>query len=259
MNKRIVCLAVALSALVLALPLRTFAATGAGRHFYIMHNGHKQPLLPPEEAVIEKYDGYYLDKKCTDDSDVKRIYLTFDDGYENGNVAKILDTLKEEGVPAAFFVLAHPVCINTDLIVRMAKEGHLVCNHSKDHKNMAALTGEQMEENLLAMERVYEEKTGRKIAKYFRFPEGCFDEEALATAQKLGYKTVFWSFAYPDWDNTKQPDPQASIQKILDNTHNGEVILLHPTSSTNAKILPTLIKRWKEMGYTFGTLDELTA
>ena len=97
------------------------------------------------------------------------------------------------------------------------------------------------------------------MAKYFRFPEGSYSIEALKSVQKLGYKTIFWSFAYDDWDNNRQPDPNRAIKKVLDNTHNGAVMLFHPTSSTNAQILPVLIHRWREMGYTFGTLDQLTS
>ena len=96
------------------------------------------------------------------------------------------------------------------------------------------------------------------MAMYYRPPEGKFNEDNIKWANELGYKTIFWSFAYADWDNSKQPDPQKAIEKIISNTHNGEVILLHPTSSTNAAILSDLIKEWKNMGYSFGTLDELT-
>jgi peptidoglycan-N-acetylmuramic acid deacetylase len=96
------------------------------------------------------------------------------------------------------------------------------------------------------------------MSKYFRFPEGKYSIEAVKSVNELGYKTIFWSFAYDDWDNSRQPDKQKSIIKILSNTHSGEIILLHPTSSTNAEILPILIKEWRKMGYSFGTLDDLT-
>lgn len=229
------------------------------RGFYVMKNGHKRPSLPPEECIILEYDGYYIDPKVSDDDEHKVLYLTFDAGYENGNVARILDTLKEENVPGAFFILDHIVLENTELVCRMADEGHLVCNHTKNHKDMTKLGHDQMVKNLTDLEKIYEQKTGKTLSKYFRFPEGKFDEASLCTAKELGYKTIFWSFAYADWDNGKQPNPDKAIRRILDNTHNGEVILLHPTSATNAQILPTLIREWKKMGYTFGTLDELTA
>ena len=122
---------------------------------------------------------------------------------------------------------------------------------------MTTLTSEEMTKNLTDLEKIYEEKTGNTLSKYFRFPEGRFNRDSLECASGLGYKTVFWSLAYADWDNGRQPDPEKSMKLLLDNTHNGAVILLHPTSKTNVEILPRLIKRWKDMGYRFGTLDEL--
>ena len=120
------------------------------------------------------------------------------------------------------------------------------------------LTGdEEIIKKVTDLEKNYETATGLKMAKYFRFPEGRYSEEALSVISELGYKTIFWSFGYADWDDKSQPDAESSKTKILENTHNGEVILLHPTSSTNAEILPELIDRWRDMGYSFGTLDEL--
>ena len=178
---------------------------------------------------------------------------------KNGNTAKILDVLKEEEVPAAFFILDNIVLKNTDLVTRIANEGHLVCNHTKNHKNLCFATEDEITKNLSDLEKIYEEKCGKKMSKYFRFPEGNYSEQYLSCVQKMGYKTIFWSFAYEDWDNNRQPNPQKSIKKILENTHNGAVLLFHPTSKTNAEIFPTLISEWKKMGYVFGTLDELTA
>ena len=235
------------------------SAEGKAIGFYIPRAGNKRPRLPAEETVIEEHGGYYIDRHVDDESERRVLYLTFDAGYENGNVEKILDTLAAEEVPAAFFVLDHLILENTDLVCRMQKEGHLVCNHTKNHKDMTKCQKEEMVKNLTDLEKLCEEKTGSALAKYFRFPEGRFSEDALMTAEELGYKTIFWSFAYADWDNGKQPDPARAKKKILENTHNGAVILLHPTSATNAEILPELIREWKAMGYSFGTLDELTA
>jgi peptidoglycan-N-acetylmuramic acid deacetylase len=108
------------------------------------------------------------------------------------------------------------------------------------------------------MEDVYRATVGEEIAKYYRPPEGTFTRDHLIWAKEMGYKTVFWSFAYADWSNDKQPDPKAAIQKIRNHTHPGEVILLHPTSATNAGILRELIRGWRADGYRFGTLHELT-
>lgn len=232
-------------------------ATGNTYCWYVKRNGNKRPLIQSEQKIIYMYDGYFIDKKLTDDSEKKVLYLTFDLGYENGNTAKILDVLKEESIPAAFFVLDNIILKNPDLVTRMKDEGHLICNHTKNHKDLTNKSEEEIIKNITDLEKLYEEKTGNTMAKYFRFPEGKYSEKALSTVQKLGYKTIFWSFGYDDWDNSKQPNPQRAIKKILENTHNGEVLLLHPTSETNAKILPHLIKSWKEAGYTFGTLDEL--
>ena len=235
------------------------SAVGGALGFYIPRAGKKRPELPKEEAIIEKHGGYYIDRRVTDESERRVLYLTFDAGYDNGNVGKVLDALAAEKVSAAFFVLDHLILENTDLVCRMQKEGHLVCNHTKNHKDMTKCQKEEMRKNLTDLEKLCEEKTGAPLAKYFRFPEGRFSEETLCTAEELGYKTIFWSFAYADWDNERQPDPERAKKKILENTHNGAVILLHPTSATNARILPDLLREWKAMGYSFGTLDELTA
>jgi len=161
-------------------------------------------------------------------------------------------------VSAAFFILDNIVLRNPDLVTRMKNEGHLVCNHTKSHKNICRMSKDEIAADLGALEELCFNKTGVDVAKYFRFPEGRYSEDALKTVYDLGYKSIFWSFAYADWDNNRQPAPEKAIKKVLENTHNGAVILLHPTSATNAEILPTLIKEWRAQGYTFGTLDDLT-
>ena len=226
-------------------------------HWYIKHNKGKIPTFPADAESLEEYNVYYIDKKC-EKAGEKKIYLTFDAGYENGNVERILDALKAESVPAAFFVLDNIIIKNTDIVTRMAEEGHLVCNHTKNHKDLSCATKEEIDRNLKALETIYKEKTGKEMSKYFRFPEGNYSLDAIKHINNLGYKTIFWSFAYDDWDNSRQQNKDKAIKKIIDNTHNGEVILLHPTSSTNAEILPTLICEWRKMGYSFGSLDELT-
>lgn len=225
-------------------------------HWYIKRCKGAAPDFPKEAEVISEYDAYYIDKSASDEKKV--IYLTFDAGYENGNIEKILNILKAEEVPAAFFLLDNIILKNTDLVLRMADEGHLVCNHTKNHKNLSSASEEEIARNLSALEKIYEEKTGREMSKYFRFPEGSYSIDALKCVRDLGYKTVFWSFAYDDWDNNRQPGNEKAIKKVLENTHNGAVMLFHPTSGTNAEIFPTLIREWKNMGYTFGTLDQLT-
>ena len=226
--------------------------------WYIKKQGRNTPLFPKEAEEIKQYDAYYIDEKCLNSEEGKRIYITFDAGYENGNIEKILDTLKKENVPAAFFLLDNIILKNPELVKRMSDEGHLVCNHTKNHKNLSSESEEVIRRDILSLEEIYRDRCGREMAKYFRFPEGRFSIEALKTVCDMGYKTIFWSFAYCDWDNGNQPTSERALKNIIDNTHPGAVILLHPTSSTNAEILPELIKAWKSMGYSFGTLDELT-
>jgi len=222
---------------------------------------HSQPTLDSLLSFIEKKElfAYYIDKEHSElSSEDKVIYLTFDAGYENGNVEKILDVLKTENVPGAFFVLDNIVKRNTDLIKRMNDEGHLVCNHTATHPDMTKKIGkEEFMQELWALEDTCEE-LGIELAPYYRPPEGRFSEDNLKLAAENGYKTIFWSFAYADWDNNSQASPKEALDKVLAGTHNGEVILLHPTSATNAEILDDLIKEWKSMGFRFGTLDELT-
>ena len=222
-------------------------------HWYVKNNKeHKRPDLDGVLSVINDHKASYIG------NDEKVIYLTFDAGYENGNVAKILDVLEKHNVKAAFFVLENLISRNTELVNRMAESGHLVCNHTASHKNMSLVYDkETFERELKALEDVYREKTGRELDKYYRPPEGSFNQANLAFADEMGYHTVFWSFAYADWDNAKQPDTARATDKIMAHIHNGEIMLLHPTSATNAAILDTVITRLKSDGYRFGTLDEL--
>lgn len=228
------------------------AADGAF-NWYCRHKKNGEiPDCPAEMSFISDCGGVYMG-----DPDEKVIYLTFDAGYENGNVARILDTMKEKDITGAFFVLENIVRQNTDLIRRMSKEGHLICNHTAKHKDMSKITDEAaFKAELDSLNEICRD-SGVTCAPFYRPPEGRFSRANLENAQKLGYTTVFWSFAYADWDNGAQPSPNAAKQKLLDGTHNGMILLLHPTSSTNADILGDLIDAWKEMGYRFGSLEEL--
>ncbi len=243
-----------LAALLLLLQV---GAKGGALHWYCTKNqNHRQMIAAPELQFIEKYGGYYVDHEHGDDNEDRVVYLTFDAGYENGNVAKILDTLRDKQASGAFFVLEHLVKDNTDLVRRMEAEGHLVCNHSAKHPDLSLASPEKIENELRALEKCCAEN-GIKLSPYFRPPEGNFSEGMMQTASGLGYKTIFWSFAYADWDNKRQPDAQRALKNILDHLHNGEILLLHPTSATNAAILSDLIDGIRAAGYRFGTLDEL--
>ena len=244
---------------VLFLSSSVFGAFAESMSWYTVRTKeHKQPRLDAAQQIIEKHGGYYVDKRYSENNEEKVVYLTFDAGYENGNIEKILDTLKKEDVKAAFFILENLVCRNTELVKRMADEGHTVCNHTASHKDMTRVEAiEEFSAELSALENVYFEKTGKEMAKIYRPPEGRYDEKSLAFADELGYKTVFWSLAYADWDNNNQPSSEKAMKILLDNIHNGAIILLHPTSATNAEILPEFILALKSQGYRFGTLDEL--
>ncbi len=230
----------------------------AAYNWYCKNNtDHKAPALPSEFSFIEGCGGYFLDKEAREDDKV--IYLTFDAGYENGNVEKILDALKVHNASGAFFILSNLIKRNPELVKRMKDEGSLVCNHTSSHKDMTKLTDEAaFSAELDKLNSEYRELTGSELDRFYRPPEGRFCEANLKTADKLGYKTIFWSFAYADWDNNKQPDKEKAFEKIMSHTHNGMVILLHPTSAVNAEIMDRLLTAWEKDGYRFGSLYELT-
>lgn len=233
------------------------AASGYG--WYCVHvKNHAQPSAG-ELSFVEQFDGYYVDHRHSNADDAEKVvYLTFDAGYGNTSVEKILDTLKEEQVTGCFFILDGLIRHEPELVKRMAAEGHTVGNHTMHHKDMSRESDETLLAELHGLEEAYRALTGCELSHYYRPPEGRFSEANLACAQRNGYKTIFWSFAYADWDNNKQPSLEKARQMILDNTHNGEVMLLHPTSATNAAILGDVIREMRAQGYRFGTLDELT-
>ena len=246
--------------LVCALTLSCFAADGALSWYCVRNREHKQPVLGSDLAFAEGMGAYYVDRAHSDDAQQKVVYLTFDAGYENGNIARILDTLAQKQVSGAFFILGNLIWKNPELVRRIADEGHLVCNHTLMHKDMSAISDfEQFRGELEALETEYSNCTGRELSRFFRPPEGRFCADTLRFAERLGYKTVFWSFAYEDWNNDRQMPAETAKRKIMDNVHNGAIILLHPTSATNAAILGDTIDMLRAQGYSFGSLDELGA
>ena len=202
------------------------------------------PIGNAGKDQLKQYDAVYLG-----DPTKKVMYLTFDAGYENGCTEKILDVLKSEQVPAAFFLVGNYLERNADLVRRMVAEGHTVGNHTMHHYDMSKLTTkEAFSKELTDLEALYKEITGQDMPKYYRPPQGIYSEENLKMAKELGYKTVFWSLAYVDWNQDAQPKPEEAYAKLLPRTHNGAVVLLHSTSQTNADILEELILKWKDMG-----------
>ncbi len=228
--------------------------------WYVKKNDtHTQPPLESGLQFIENYNCYYLDKSKAGENGEKVLYLTFDAGYENGNIAKILETLRAHKVHAAFFLLEHIVKKESELVRQIATDGHLICNHTAKHRDMSKYTDfDSFAEELLAFERACKEHIGVESAKYYRPPEGRFSELNLEFTDRMGYATVLWSFAYADWDNDRQQDENKALKIILDNIHNGGVLLLHPTSATNAAIMDKLLTTLKNDGYRFASLDELT-
>jgi peptidoglycan-N-acetylmuramic acid deacetylase len=203
---------------------------------------------------LSKYDAYYIG-----DTKEKVIYLTFDAGYENGYTNAILDALKKHNVKVTFFLVGNYISSCPDLVKRMLDEGHQVANHTYTHPNMSHISSvDSFRKELENLECAYEEATGQKMVKYYRPPQGKYSIDNLKMAQELGYKTFFWSLAYVDWYNDKQPTKEQAFKKLLGRIHPGAIVLLHSTSKTNSEILDELLTKWEEMGYTFKTLDELT-
>ena len=211
------------------------------------------PIGNAGKDQLKTYDAAYMG-----DPGEKKLYLTFDAGYENGCTEKILDILKQQQVPAAFFLVGNYLEKNADLVRRMVEEGHIVGNHTMHHYDMSKLTTQEaFSKELQDLEDLYRKTTGQEMRKFYRPPQGNYSAENLRMAKELGYKTVFWSLAYVDWNNDAQPTPEEAFAKLLPRTHNGAVVLLHSTSKTNGEILDSLLTRWEDLGYRFGTLDEL--
>ena len=202
---------------------------------------------------LRQYDAAYLG-----DTREKVLYLTFDAGYENGCTEQVLDTLKKHQVSAAFFLVGNYIERNADLVRRMVEEGHIVGNHTMHHYDMSKLSQkETFSRELTDLEELFRQTTGKELPKFYRPPQGVYSQENLKMAKELGYKTVFWSLAYVDWLNDKQPTREEAFRKLLPRTHNGAVVLLHSTYKTNAEILDDLLTQWENLGYRFGTLEEL--
>ncbi len=203
--------------------------------------------------ALRQYDAYFMGNSAE-----KKLYLTFDAGYENGYTAGILDVLKQQQVPAAFFVVGHYLDTAPELIKRMVAEGHTVANHTLSHPDMSSISDkEAFRTELESLETKYKALTGKEMKPYYRPPQGKYSEQNLQMAHDMGYHTFFWSLAYVDWNTDNQPTAAYAFEKLLPRTHNGAIVLLHSTSATNAAILDELITKWKDAGYTFGTLDEL--
>ena len=234
-------------------PQQAIQASANGNWGLSFQTEGKPPVANATADQLAKYNAYYAEM-----TDEKIIYLTFDAGYENGHTPAILDALKKHQVPAAFFVVGNYLETSPDLVTRMVADGHLVVNHTYHHPDMSKISSKDaFQKELADLEQKYMEITGNSMPKYYRPPQGKYSEENLQLAKDLGYTTFFWSLAYVDWYQDKQPTKEEAFEKLLGRIHPGAIVLLHSTSSTNAAILDDLLTKWKEMGYTFRPLNEL--
>ena len=234
----------------------TLEVTGLGSQYYSTEKviwgpgraeNHQRPTDPVN--LQQSYGALGAQFIMSDD---KFICLTFDEGYENGYTPRILDTLKEKGVKAIFFVTYDFVKDNPELIERMIDEGHIIGNHTYRHYTMDEVSQEEAQEEIVFLDKYMKENFKYRMT-LFRFPKGEFSENTLALANSLGYKSVFWSFAYADWDTNNPSDQQEAFDTITSYTHNGEIMLLHAVSETNAAILGKVIDQVRSQGYEFTT------
>ena len=217
----------------------------------------KAPVGNAAPEYLAQFDAFYIDTQASEKE--KKIYLTFDAGYENGYTEKILNVLKKEQVPAAFFVVGNFIADNPQIVRRMEEEGHTVGNHTMHHPDMASISEQEaFRLELTELEEAYREATGKEMEKFYRPPQGKYSENNLRQAAELGYTTVFWSLAHVDWYENDQPSREEALNLLNKRIHPGAIVLLHSTSKTNAEILEELIEGWKEQGYVFCSLDELT-
>ena len=213
----------------------------------------KPPTGNASAEELKKYNAYFIG-----DTTQNTIYLTFDCGYENGNTEPILDALKKHDVKATFFVVGNFLETSPEIDKRMIAEGHTVGNHTYHHLDMSSISSmDAFKKETQDVENLFEQITGTPITKFYRPPQGKYNIENLKMAQELGYHTFFWSLAYVDWYQDKQPTKDEAFGKLLKRIHPGAIVLLHSTSSTNAQILDELLTKWEEMGYTIKPLTEL--
>lgn len=217
-------------------------------------NDGDKPTGNASAESLKELDSYYIGA-----GDEKVVYLTFDAGYENGFTESILDTLHEKEVPAAFFLVGTYIRDYPEIVSRMVLDGHIVGNHTMNHPDMSAISNiDAFRGELSQTEEYYKAATGEDMPSYYRPPQGKYSEGNLKMAQQLGYKTIFWSLAYVDWNTDEQPDAEFAFSKLMPRLHPGTVLLLHSTSRTNSEILGELIDRYAAEGYSFATLDSLT-
>lgn len=215
-------------------------------------NEEHLPVQAYTEVDLESYGAYYQVE-----TDEKVIYLTFDNGYEQGYTASILDTLLEHGVKAAFFVTKHYIVTNPELVIRMKEEGHIVGNHSATHPDFSLISVDQIEEEIMLTADTMAELTGYDMDLFLRPPRGTYSERSLYVTRSLGYRSIFWSLAYVDWEIDNQPGKEAALSHVMTYYHKGCIMLLHAVSESNTEALGDMIEGLKAEGYRFGYLFEV--
>ncbi|GIO27871.1 delta-lactam-biosynthetic de-N-acetylase [Ornithinibacillus bavariensis] len=218
---------------------------------YKKNKDHEIPDVGRYGEILKEYGAYYVD-----DSGEKTLYLTFDNGYEQGYTEGILDVLKKEKVPATFFVTGHYVNSQPELIKRMVDEGHIIGNHSYHHPDFTILTKEVMKRELETLEEAVRKVSSQDDIKYVRPPKGMFNQQTLEWANELGYIHVFWSLAIIDWNTNAQKGWQYAYDQVMEQVHPGAIILLHAVSEDNAMAMEKMLQDLKKNGYTFKSLDE---
>ncbi|MDF2558079.1 MAG: delta-lactam-biosynthetic de-N-acetylase [Bacillales bacterium] len=219
--------------------------------YKISANGNPPGVNENYKSILRRFNGIYLDK-----SGGNSLYLTFDEGYENGFTPAILDVLKNHQVPAAFFVTGTYVTNNATLVKRMDQEGHIIANHTWHHYNLSDISVEDVKTELDYVKNELAKVIGQKEIRYMRPPTGAFSELSLDIANKMGYQTVFWSVAYKDWVTTEQKGSQHAYDTVMPQIHPGAIILLHAVSKDNAEALDKIITDLKAQGYIFKSLDQ---
>ena len=227
---------------------------GIERWWLKRNENHQTPEVS-DYIDLSKYDAYYVNPKCKK----KKIFLTFDCGYENGFTPKILDVLKKQKVVAAFFVTKPFIREGGELIRRMKKEGHIVGNHTVHHKSMPTLSDRDNKQEIIDCAEYCKEATGYEMDHFIRPPMGEYNEKTLKLTKSMGYKTIFWSMAYVDFDVNKQPGKQYVVEHFKKYTHNGAIPLMHNVSQSNAEALDEVITNLKKEGYQFESLKKLSS
>lgn len=227
-------------------------AQGIERWWLKRNEDHQIPEVS-DHIDLSKYDAYYVEPKCKK----KKIYLTFDCGYENGFTPKILDVLKKQKVVAAFFVTKPFIREEAKLVKWMKKEGHIVGNHTVHHKSMPTLSDRDNKQEIIDCAQYCKEVTGYDMDPFIRPPMGEYNEKTLKLTKSMGYKTIFWSMAYVDFDVNKQPGKAYVEEHFKKYTHNGAIPLMHNVSQSNAEALEEVIINLKKEGYQFESLKKL--